>query len=72
MDFAAGFRDRLLSPAQSRTDVIGVEVCAAFKNFFAIAVGWAAGHCEKPAADREQRASTTMPRPSSSTRQSAS
>ena len=29
------------------TDVIGVEVCAAFKNFFAIAVGWAAGHLEK-------------------------
>ena len=28
-------------------DVIGVEVCAAFKNFFAIAVGWAAGHLEK-------------------------
>ena len=28
-------------------DVIGVEVCAAFKNFFAIAVGWAAGQREK-------------------------
>ncbi|MFO1120697.1 MAG: hypothetical protein U1F47_00005, partial [Hyphomicrobiales bacterium] len=27
-------------------DLIGVEVCAAFKNFFAIAVGWAAGHLE--------------------------
>ncbi len=27
-------------------DVIGVEVCAAFKNFFAIAVGWAAGRLE--------------------------
>ncbi|MFO0992760.1 MAG: hypothetical protein U1E67_12615 [Hyphomicrobiales bacterium] len=27
-------------------DVIGVEVCAAFKNFFAIAVGWAAGRRE--------------------------
>jgi glycerol-3-phosphate dehydrogenase (NAD(P)+) len=26
--------------------VTGVEVCAAFKNFFAIAVGWAAGHQE--------------------------
>jgi glycerol-3-phosphate dehydrogenase (NAD(P)+) len=24
-------------------DMIGVEVCAAFKNFYAIAVGWAAG-----------------------------
>ncbi|MCB1377945.1 MAG: glycerol-3-phosphate dehydrogenase [Alphaproteobacteria bacterium] len=27
-------------------DVIGVEVCAAFKNFYAIAVGWAAGHLD--------------------------
>ncbi len=27
-------------------DVIGVEICAAFKNFFAISVGWAAGHLE--------------------------
>ena len=27
-------------------DIIGVEVCAAFKNFFAIAVGWAAGRME--------------------------
>ena len=31
-------------------DVTGVEICAAFKNFFAIAVGWAAGHLEKMAA----------------------
>lgn len=31
-------------------DVIGVEICAAFKNFFAIGVGWAAGHLEKMAA----------------------
>lgn len=30
-------------------DVIGVELCAAFKNFFAISVGWAAGHLEKMA-----------------------
>lgn len=28
-------------------DVIGVETCAAFKNFYAIAVGWAAGNLEK-------------------------
>lgn len=28
-------------------DVIGVEVCAAFKNFFALGVGWAQGHFEK-------------------------
>ena len=32
---------------RASTDVIGVEVCAAFKNFFAIAVGWAAGSLEK-------------------------
>ena len=31
-------------------DVIGVEICAAFKNFFAISVGWVAGHLEKMAA----------------------
>jgi glycerol-3-phosphate dehydrogenase (NAD(P)+) len=28
------------------TDMMGVEVCAAFKNFFAIAVGWAHGRNE--------------------------
>lgn len=28
-------------------DVTGVEICAAFKNFFAIGVGWAAGRLEK-------------------------
>lgn len=34
-------------------DVIGVEVCAALKNFYAIAVGWANGQLEKagPAAN---------------------
>ena len=31
-------------------DMIGVEFCAAFKNFFAISVGWAAGHLDKMAA----------------------
>ena len=31
-------------------DVIGVETCAAFKNFFAIAVGWAHGAAERIAA----------------------
>lgn len=31
-------------------DVTGVEICAAFKNFFAISVGWAAGHLEGMAA----------------------
>jgi glycerol-3-phosphate dehydrogenase (NAD(P)+) len=32
-------------PRPSR-DLIGVEICAAFKNFFAIAVGWANGRRE--------------------------
>jgi glycerol-3-phosphate dehydrogenase (NAD(P)+) len=36
-------------------DLVGVEVCAAFKNFFAIAVGWAAGHLERM-ADTENKA----------------
>jgi glycerol-3-phosphate dehydrogenase (NAD(P)+) len=31
---------------RASSDLIGVEVCAAFKNFFAIAVGWAAGRRE--------------------------
>ncbi len=31
---------------RSSIDMIGVEVCAAFKNFFAIAVGWAHGQNE--------------------------
>ncbi len=31
---------------RASADVAGVEICAAFKNFFAIAVGWAAGHLE--------------------------
>jgi len=32
--------------ARPSLDIIGVEVCAAFKNFFAIGVGWAQGHFE--------------------------
>ena len=32
--------------ARPSDDVVGVEVCAAFKNFFALGVGWAAGHVE--------------------------
>jgi glycerol-3-phosphate dehydrogenase (NAD(P)+) len=31
---------------RTSADMIGVEVCAAFKNFFAIAVGWAHGRNE--------------------------
>jgi glycerol-3-phosphate dehydrogenase (NAD(P)+) len=32
---------------RSSVDMIGVEICAAYKNFFAIAVGWAQGNLEK-------------------------
>jgi len=32
--------------ARPSLDIIGVEVCAAFKNFFAIGVGWAQGNFE--------------------------
>jgi glycerol-3-phosphate dehydrogenase (NAD(P)+) len=32
---------------RASTDMIGVEVCAAYKNFFAIAVGWAHGNLEQ-------------------------
>ena len=32
---------------RASTDMIGVEVCAAYKNFFAIAVGWAQGNLEQ-------------------------
>jgi glycerol-3-phosphate dehydrogenase (NAD(P)+) len=31
---------------RASTDMMGVEVCAAFKNFFAISVGWAHGQME--------------------------
>jgi glycerol-3-phosphate dehydrogenase (NAD(P)+) len=38
------------------TDMIGVEICAAFKNFFAIAVGWAHGALERmPQAENKAR-----------------
>lgn len=33
--------------ARASRDVVGVEVCAAFKNFFAIGVGWANGRLER-------------------------
>lgn len=49
MDIAAMFETDYYHPRVS-PDVIGTEICAAFKNFFAIAVGWAAGHREKMAA----------------------
>ncbi len=37
-------------------DMIGVEICAAFKNFFAIAVGWAHGYLEQiPTAENKAK-----------------
>jgi glycerol-3-phosphate dehydrogenase (NAD(P)+) len=42
---ATAFAGTYYSPRTS-TDMTGVEVCAAFKNFFAIAVGWAHGRNE--------------------------
>ena len=33
--------------ARPSADVVGVEVCAAFKNFYAIGVGWATGRLER-------------------------
>jgi glycerol-3-phosphate dehydrogenase (NAD(P)+) len=55
----AGFAERLCTLLEtdyyhprSSPDVMGVEICAAFKNFFAIAVGWAATSSEMlPPAD---------------------
>ncbi len=40
--FCKAFETNYYHPRAS-TDMMGVEVCAAFKNFFAIAVGWAHG-----------------------------
>jgi glycerol-3-phosphate dehydrogenase (NAD(P)+) len=40
--FCRDFETDYYHPRAS-TDMMGVEVCAAFKNFFAIAVGWAKG-----------------------------
>jgi glycerol-3-phosphate dehydrogenase (NAD(P)+) len=41
---------------RSSTDMVGVELCAAFKNFYAIAVGWAHGAFEKmPEAENKAR-----------------
>jgi glycerol-3-phosphate dehydrogenase (NAD(P)+) len=42
---AAMFESDYYLPRAS-TDMMGIEVCAAFKNFFAIAVGWAHGRMD--------------------------
>ncbi len=44
--FRSAFETDYYHPRVS-TDMMGAEVCAAFKNFFAIAVGWAHGALEK-------------------------
>jgi glycerol-3-phosphate dehydrogenase (NAD(P)+) len=48
-NIASAFAGPYYLPRTS-SDVMGVEVCAAFKNFFAIAVGWAHGRNEVLAA----------------------
>ena len=53
--FAEAFEAPYYHPRIS-TDMPGVEICAAFKNFFAIAVGWAHGALEKlPATENHAR-----------------
>lgn len=58
----AGFAERLTRDFQTpyylprpSSDMMGVEVCAAFKNFFAISVGWAHGQ-NKVIAPAENKA----------------
>lgn len=57
----AGFAEELCGTLETdyyhprpSADMAGVELCAAFKNFFAIAVGWATGQGEasQPAANK--------------------
>jgi glycerol-3-phosphate dehydrogenase (NAD(P)+) len=53
--FCAAFETAYYHPRVSN-DMMGVEVCAAFKNFFAIAVGWAHGAFETmPEAENQSR-----------------
>ncbi len=53
--FAAAFETDYYHPRVS-DDMMGVEICAAFKNFFAIAVGWAHGVLETlPEAENRAR-----------------
>jgi glycerol-3-phosphate dehydrogenase (NAD(P)+) len=53
--FCAAFETAYYHPRLS-TDMMGVEACAAFKNFFAIAVGWAHGAFEvMPKAENKAR-----------------
>jgi glycerol-3-phosphate dehydrogenase (NAD(P)+) len=53
--FCKAFETEYYHPRASN-DLIGVEACAAFKNFYAIAVGWAHGALEKlPEAENNAR-----------------
>lgn len=53
--FCAAFETDYYHPRPS-ADMMGVETCAAFKNFFAIAVGWAHGALERmPEAENKAR-----------------
>jgi glycerol-3-phosphate dehydrogenase (NAD(P)+) len=53
--FCEAFETEYYHPRMS-TDMMGVETCAAFKNFFAIAVGWAHGALETmPDAENKAR-----------------
>ena len=54
MRFAEAFATDYYHPRPA-SDMMGVEVCAAFKNFFAIAVGWAHGKLET-LSDTENKA----------------
>jgi glycerol-3-phosphate dehydrogenase (NAD(P)+) len=50
LDFATQVADSFRGPyyfCQPSSDVMGIEICAAFKNFFAIAVGWAHGRQDR-------------------------
>ncbi len=58
-EFCAAFETAYYHPRVS-TDMMGAEVCAAFKNFFAIAVGWAHGALEKM-AETENNARNNNP-----------
>lgn len=47
LDWLLSLVDAPYYHARGRTDLIGVEVCAALKNFYTLAVGYAAGQLEK-------------------------
>jgi glycerol-3-phosphate dehydrogenase (NAD(P)+) len=54
VQFCRSFQTDYYFPYPSN-DLVGVEICAAFKNFYAIAVGWAHGALERM-SDSENKA----------------